>query len=746
MPDPANRSILKVSRYEQRVLVMPEANIEIGTLVNNRYHIRDILGQGGFGRTYLASDAERFDELCVLKEFVPNNTKQYAVQRARELFEREARTLYKISHPQIPKFLAWFEYSDNLFIVQEYIDGKTYFRLLNERLLDQGQPFSETEVNQWLHGLLPVLIYLHENNIVHRDISPENMMLPNGQSQPVLIDFGLVKQTVSQIWAIASNSPGIAAETSFVGKFGYSPPEQIRLGQCYPCSDLYSLAVSAVVLLTGREPSALMNRSLEWQWRSYVDVSDHLAEILDKMLAEKPSDRYQSAQEILNLLHPISPVFLTDQPFLALEIEIDEAHKNLQIAEIEETDYFKQLHAQAELLRNNLYTDGEIQADGDFPELAIAPEPVDFSRFDPAFIQRCQQLLNQYVGVMATCILEDAVADYPDATEQQLIEMLATEIPNPQHAEAFRRTLTAEIRPRSASTMPVETSSNALLDSVLSDVSEVSLSHLDPDFLDRCQRSLSRYVGMMATCILEDALADHPDVSEPEFIAILSEEIPNPQQSEEFKRTLTAELSPQIVSGAKSTDKRPGESVPPDVFSEDTFSNFDAAFIDRCQHVLSRYVGMMATCILEDTLADHPDVSEEEFIEMLAEEIPNPQQSAEFKKTLKAELAAQAIAEPSQHSTHFSKDIRGRTSEMKPAKSRIHSKPESSLPTPDVANLCTQELSRCIGPMAKYIVEDTLEQEPQLSVQQLIEALSAEIPNPKQAAEFRQRLQLRLSS
>ena len=116
------------------------------------------------------------------------------------------------------------------------------------------------------------LDYLHRNEIVHRDISLDNMILPDGQLQPVLIDFGLVKQRVSQIWDLTSGNSSPIHEASFVGKFGYSPPEQIRMGQCYPCSDLYSLAVSVIVLLTGKEPGSLMNRSLEWQWRSHADM------------------------------------------------------------------------------------------------------------------------------------------------------------------------------------------------------------------------------------------------------------------------------------------------------------------------------------------------------------------------------------------------------------------------------------------------------------------------------------------
>ncbi len=362
---------------------MPEAEIDIGTSIDNRYRIERVLGQGGFGRTYLASDNQRFGELCVLKEFVPSSRAEYTVQKSRALFEREALVLYQINHPQIPKFLACFSQMGRLFLVQEYIDGKTYSDLLRERQ-QQGKLFSEAEVLQWLKDLLPVLTYLHEGNLVHRDISPDNVMLPNGQSRPMLIDFGLVKQTVSQLWAVNPHGSS-GSDQSFVGKFGYAPPEQIRLGQCYPCSDLYALGVTAVVLLTGLEPNLLMDRRcLEWQWHDKVKIRDDLAKILDKMMAEKPQARYQSAEEVLADLHALAlpGAIAVPTPRSDLHIEIDTASLERQVAEIEEMDYFQQLLKEAELLRNSIETNPEIQ-----PKAATPP------KLKPAFIDRCRQEL-----------------------------------------------------------------------------------------------------------------------------------------------------------------------------------------------------------------------------------------------------------------------------------------------------------------------------------------------------------------
>lgn len=374
---------------------MLQAEIETGTIIKNRYQIQGVLGRGGFGRTYLASNIERCGELCVLKVFLPTATDQEAIQRSRKLFEREARVLYKINHPQIPKFLAWFEEAGRLIIVQEYIDGKTYFRLLKERQ-KQGKPFSEPEMIQWLTDLLPVLAHLHENNIVHRDISPDNIMLPKGQSKPVLIDFGLVKQKVSQIWVGNSGDPNESERLSCVGKFGYSPPEQIRMGLCYPCSDLYALAVTAIVLLTGKEPLDLIDQqSLEWRWQPYISSDTNLRPILSKMLAEKPMDRYQSAQEVLFQLQR-SP---------AVEIK------------------------------------AETQSSIRQPTFNPKPEPEPTSRFAAEFIELCQQELTQCIGPMAKYIIEEILFDFPDLSSQELVEAVAAEIPNRQQAAEFRQRL-----------------------------------------------------------------------------------------------------------------------------------------------------------------------------------------------------------------------------------------------------------------------------------------------------------------
>ena len=267
-----------------------------GIILNNRYRIIKQIGQGGFGRAYLAEDTHRYRELCVLKEFAPQIESDRALSKAEDLFEREAGILYKLKHLQIPQFEALLRTRvDNrrsLFIVQEYIDGENYWQLLKRR----GK-LTEAEVINMVWELLPVLDYIHSSKLIHRDISPDNLIRREIDGKTALIDFGCVKIAANAVSRSTGNS------VTLIGKKGYSPDEQISRGQAFPCSDLYSLAVTAIVLLTGKQPDELYDSHAgKWDWESEAKVSLGFRKILNKMLAYKPGDRYQSADQIIQVL------------------------------------------------------------------------------------------------------------------------------------------------------------------------------------------------------------------------------------------------------------------------------------------------------------------------------------------------------------------------------------------------------------------------------------------------------------
>ena len=169
-----------------------------GTIIENRYKVLRQLGRGGFGRTYLVEDMNRYKERCVIKEFVPQLKSRTELQKAERLFKREASMLYKLEHSQIPHFRELFQTQidgeDFLFLVQDYVKGKTYAQLLKG---SKAKPLTEEEVTQLLLDILPVLSYLHSQKVIHRDISPDNLMLRTTDKLPVLIDFGLVNNTLS---------------------------------------------------------------------------------------------------------------------------------------------------------------------------------------------------------------------------------------------------------------------------------------------------------------------------------------------------------------------------------------------------------------------------------------------------------------------------------------------------------------------------------------------------------------------
>ena len=267
-----------------------------GVILNNRYRILKQIGQGGFGRAYLAEDVHRYRELCVLKEFAPQVESDRDLRKAEDLFERESGILYRLQHSQVPKFEALLQTrvdgKRSLFIVQEYIEGESYWELLKRH----GK-LTETEVTNMMWELLPVLEHIHNADLIHRDISPDNLIRRESDDKTVLIDFGCVK--------IAANAVSESAGRSItlIGKKGYSPDEQLRRGQAFPCSDLYSLAATAIVLLTGKQPDELYDSHKgEWDWESQVKVSPGLRKVLNKMLAYQPRDRYQSAEKVRQAL------------------------------------------------------------------------------------------------------------------------------------------------------------------------------------------------------------------------------------------------------------------------------------------------------------------------------------------------------------------------------------------------------------------------------------------------------------
>ncbi|MBW4594125.1 MAG: protein kinase [Brasilonema angustatum HA4187-MV1] len=272
----------------------------LGQILRQRYKIVRLLGSGSFGVTYLAEDLDLPDHpLCVVK-----NLKQMQnpedLQLARVLFDREAKVLYSLGNEcsQIPRLFAHFEENGEFYLVQKFIDGHD---LSGE--IFPAKRLNEAEVTQLLQEILEVLTFVHNKNIIHRDIKPQNLMRRKTDGKIVLIDFGAVKQ----ISALVVNAQGQTNVSVIVGTYGYMPSEQLN-GYPKLSSDVYAVGMLGIYALTGIRPQELPKNSetLEVIWRNRASVSPRLADVLDKMVCHNFNKRYQTASEALQALRPSS--------------------------------------------------------------------------------------------------------------------------------------------------------------------------------------------------------------------------------------------------------------------------------------------------------------------------------------------------------------------------------------------------------------------------------------------------------
>lgn len=261
--------------------------------LHKHYKLVKPLGSGRWGKTYLAKDIDQLNTPCIVKQLTLKTLG--ANPNAVQLFQNEAKQLQALGHhPQLPDLLAYFQEGEYLYLVHQLIEGKT---LLEQ--LQQGT-FSEVQIRNLLLDLLPVLQVVHDQGVVHRDLKPENI-LQDTRGHYILIDFGIAQ--------FLNETQALQRPTSS-RSIGYRPPEQLR-GQASPVSDLYGLGATCFHLLSGISPSTLIQpQGQTWSqnWQAHVNssCSSELQAILTQLLHPDPSQRYQSAQELLEDLtrHP----------------------------------------------------------------------------------------------------------------------------------------------------------------------------------------------------------------------------------------------------------------------------------------------------------------------------------------------------------------------------------------------------------------------------------------------------------
>ncbi|MEG4224805.1 bifunctional serine/threonine-protein kinase/ABC transporter substrate-binding protein [Microcoleus sp. N9_B2] len=268
--------------------------LQPGDILRKRYKIVRELGRGGFARTYLAIDLDIPDHrLCVVKEInQPSNSQ--LLSEAKKRFKIEVRALHRLgSHPQIPQLFDSFPENDHFYLIQEYIEGHP----LREELNSNTQ-WNETQVIEFLQDILPVIAFVHEHNVIHRDITPSNLIRRDGDGRIVLIDFGAVKEISS---LEITDSGETRSRTIYTQ--GYAPAEQL-VGNPQFCSDIYAVGIVAIEGLTGLRPA-----DFETDGHSnivvgrMVRISDGMERILNRMVRYNFPERYQCVAAVLHDLN-----------------------------------------------------------------------------------------------------------------------------------------------------------------------------------------------------------------------------------------------------------------------------------------------------------------------------------------------------------------------------------------------------------------------------------------------------------
>lgn len=372
----------------------------LGKILHGRYQVFQGLGSGGFGQTYIARDLHRPGyPKCVVKHLQPNTDNPKFLSTAKRLFNSEAEILEHLGrHDQIPQLLAYFEEEDDLFLVQELIEGYS----LETELLAASR-CSENQVIQLLREVLPILEFIHYHNVIHRDINPSNLIRRQSDSKLVLIDFGAVKQIQTQL-----QSPQVQApKTVIVGTMGYIPREQ-SLGQPNPSSDIYALGMLAVQALSGLHPSQIESNPQTGDviWQPHVRVSGEFAEVLGRMVIANFRHRYSSAIDVLNALEHL------DRPVQSAP----------SVRSFQDTSPKRSTNGSDRLL------DQASQA------------------CDAKFVQQCEQDLAELVGPIATFIVQRAIKSYPQISRLEFVRIVSAEISdNPQTALKFQQRILSGI-------------------------------------------------------------------------------------------------------------------------------------------------------------------------------------------------------------------------------------------------------------------------------------------------------------
>ena len=291
---------------------------ESAKLLGGRYRIKEQLGTGGFGHTFLAQDLHLpGDPYCALKQLKPQIKTPQDLKAAERLFEKEAQALYQLGHhPQIPRLLAHFKENQEFYLAQELIEGESL-----EAELKQQSPWDDVQVIDFLSDLLSTLAFIHEHHVIHRDLKPSNLIRKQSDRRIVVIDFGAVKQVSLPLAVLKST----LSHTISIGTQGYMPNEQLA-GHPYFRSDIYAVGMIAIQALTGQHPATIRPhpQTGELDWHGLAPHSaPHLTAFLDYLTRYDFRSRYDNATEALAALQSLSISQAPTPPALGLNLNLN---------------------------------------------------------------------------------------------------------------------------------------------------------------------------------------------------------------------------------------------------------------------------------------------------------------------------------------------------------------------------------------------------------------------------------------